>query len=155
MLHTKKCTVKNFNQIPEHILNHFFLVLEKPISHWGNLFAQPRNDFFLFPSWNFPPKGAIQEIQRKHIPPARKSLVNDILAGSRERDRGFFDSVAFNNGFYFREVLLLHSKQLFQKFGILKYFHFHVFGPLPAMQCMVFLGDPKELTLLCYFSCIL
>jgi hypothetical protein len=60
-------TVTNFNQTPGLILNNFFLMLEKPIAQWGNLLAQPRKDF-LFPSWNFPPKSAIQKIYGKHSP---------------------------------------------------------------------------------------
>jgi hypothetical protein len=47
-------TVKNhFIGILGPVLNHFFLILEKPIAHMGNVFAQSRKDlFFLHPGFS-------------------------------------------------------------------------------------------------------
>jgi hypothetical protein len=45
----------------------------------------------------------------ENIVPARKSLVSDIQAGSRERDWDIFYSVAFNNRLSFRAVLVVQE----------------------------------------------
>jgi hypothetical protein len=56
--HTVKILIKN----SWTFLNHFFLMLEKPIAHMGNLFALPRKDFFFLHLGIFHPKFVIQEI---------------------------------------------------------------------------------------------
>jgi hypothetical protein len=78
----RRYTVKNnFIRILGPVLNHFFLILEKPIAHRGNLFAQPRKDFFFLYLGIFPPKVQSRKFRVRF--PAREAtkILDEFPAG--------------------------------------------------------------------------
>ncbi len=77
----RKYTVKNnCIRILGPVLNHF-LILEKPITHRGNLFAQPRKDFFFLYLGIFPAKVQSRKFRGRF--PAREAtkILDEFPAG--------------------------------------------------------------------------
>ncbi len=136
-------TVKNFNRIPGHILNHFFLMLEKPMLT-GEICLHSPERIFCFHLGIVPPKVQSRKFM-ENIFPARKSLVSDIPAGSWERDWDIFYSVAFNNRISFRAVLVV------QDFAALKYFSLSRIWTIQAMMHVIFRRPRKAETALLFF----
>ena len=80
-----------------------------------------------------------------NIFPARKTLVSEIPAGSRERDWDIFYSVAFNNRLFFAQFLS------YRNFAALKYFSLSRIWTIQAMMHVIFRRPRKAETALLFF----